>query len=134
MEILKETDDALMDVRTERQRQLDKWKMQDHPLPIWVVINMEEMGEWAHEALAGNLPDFRKEGKEVAAVAVAAMESTKRQLAGQEPCTAYTSVTPEDAVWLCRIQFWSGELAKAILDGNEEARGKALTALTLTIL
>ena len=130
----KATDDALMDVRAERERQIRKWGSQDHPLPIWVVINMEEMGEWAKEALAGNLPDFRKEGKEVAAVAVAAMESIERQLAGQEPRTAYTNITDEKARELCTLIGLVGDLSKAYLEGNKNLVRSAVLEITLMIL
>lgn len=79
--------DVYDEIRQERQRQLDKWKIQNH-LPIeWLPILMEEVGEVSREALENHFPvykpfkgfeNYRKELIQVAAVAVAMIESLDR--------------------------------------------------------
>lgn len=65
----------------ERDRQDAKWGPQDHTLPEWIVILMEEVGELAAAALChqfGNDDhpelDWRKEAIQVAAVALSMVE------------------------------------------------------------
>lgn len=65
----------------ERDRQDAKWGPQNHSLPVWVTILMEEVGELAAAVLChrfGNDKhpelDWRKEAIQVAAVALAMIE------------------------------------------------------------
>lgn len=68
----------------ERDRQDSKWGPQDHTLPEWVTILMEEVGELAAAVLChkfGNDDhpelDWRKEAIQVAAVALSMCEQYK---------------------------------------------------------
>jgi hypothetical protein len=106
------TDSVLREVLAERVRQDDRWGQQDHPMhapgeedgvllldwpfrdleqvmkerfgygpPSWAVIQLEEV----FEALAAKtLPEARAEFIQVAAVAVAAVESIDRKLKKEE--------------------------------------------------
>lgn len=75
---------ALTDVAIERGRQLKKWGVQDHEPYHWMTILGEEFGEACQAAMEenGNLFDaaraYREELVQVAAVAVAAIESHDR--------------------------------------------------------
>ncbi len=71
-------------IKTERQRQIDKWGVQRHSPIEWCAILGEEVGEVNKEALEhhfvkfyGNntLHNYRKELIQVAAVCVAMIES-----------------------------------------------------------
>lgn len=88
-----ETLNVLSDVSSERTRQLTKFGVQDHPIADWFLILQEEVGEAAREAcehvFRGRFPEhyaddperlhrLRKELIEVAAVAVAMVESLDR--------------------------------------------------------
>lgn len=84
--------DAMLSIARERERQDAKWGPQDHDPFVWLAILMEEAGEFAEcalrtsEAEAGN-PDhsvierahLRREAVQVAAVALAMIESLDRQ-------------------------------------------------------
>ena len=84
--------DILDEVLQERGRQLRKWGNQNHSPQLWAVIEAEEMGEVAKASLeyvgaaqSGDidtaylhLRDYRQELVQVAAVAVAAIESLDR--------------------------------------------------------
>lgn len=72
----------LLEVAEERARQDDKWGQQDHDPNYWMVILMEEVGEAAHEICGKtlNYTNYREEMVQVAAVAVAAIESFDRQV------------------------------------------------------
>jgi len=72
------------EITAERQRQNEKWGEQRHPPLLWLSILGEEYGEAcaaANEAhfdgyaRSGDWSDYRKELIQVAAVAVAALES-----------------------------------------------------------
>jgi hypothetical protein len=70
----------------ERRRQDDKWGKQQHPLPVWLTILTEEVGELAaaimgHQFGNDDHPelDWRKEAIQVAAVALAMVESTPEE-------------------------------------------------------
>lgn len=88
--------DVLGEVLEERYRQNAKWGPQDHSPLEWIAILGEEFGEASKEALehhwagkhyavdADRLQRLRKELLQVAAVAVAAVESLDRN----ELCTA----------------------------------------------
>lgn len=71
--------EAILD---ERDRQDKKWGKQDHSLPEWMTILMEEVGELADAISAGIRPltkpkkEWRKEAIQVAAVALAMIEQT----------------------------------------------------------
>jgi len=74
---------ALQDVAAERRRQVEKWGVQRHPAAWWVVILGEEFGEVCralYEAKDFSLgEEYRQELVQVAAVAVAAIESYDAQ-------------------------------------------------------
>jgi NTP pyrophosphatase (non-canonical NTP hydrolase) len=80
------TSAVLNDVAAERLRQDRKWGVQDHSPETWLAILSEEVGEVA-KPLADHLTkakdwapeDYRAELVQVAAVAVAAIESLHRQ-------------------------------------------------------
>jgi len=64
----------------ERQKQDEKWGVQNHNPWYWLAILMEEVGEVAH-AICGkrnNFLNYREELIQVAAVAVAMVESFDR--------------------------------------------------------
>ena len=64
----------------ERDRQEEKWGVQDHSLPQWMVILVEEVGELASAISAETFPstktekNWREEAIHVAAVALAMLE------------------------------------------------------------
>ena len=65
----------------ERDRQDEKWGLQDHTLPMWLTILMEEVGELAAAVLGECFGtdkhpelDWQKEAIQVAAVALAMVE------------------------------------------------------------
>jgi NTP pyrophosphatase (non-canonical NTP hydrolase) len=62
----------------ERQRQDKKWGEQNHGPDGWLPILMEEVGEVAKAMLEGSGLKYLDELTQVAAVAVAAMESANR--------------------------------------------------------
>lgn len=62
----------------ERRRQDTKWGVQDHLPEKWITILMEEVGEAAHGRLEGDRLNYREELVQVAAVAVAMIESLDR--------------------------------------------------------
>jgi len=75
------------EIRQERERQVNKWGVQNHKPIEYLSILMEEVGEVAREALENHFTDFypphtldnyRKELIQVAAVAVAMIESLDR--------------------------------------------------------
>ena len=69
----------LQEIRNERARQDAKWGSQRHLPPYtWMTILMEEVGESAQAALEED-PNYEVELVQVAAVAVAALESYRLQ-------------------------------------------------------
>lgn len=78
--------DALESVLNERKRQDELWGEQNHEPFTWLTILMEEVGEFAHDALGVTFgpPDFsreehlRAEAVQVAAIALAIVESLDR--------------------------------------------------------
>lgn len=92
-------DKVLNDVLRERERQNNKWGVQNHNAVEWIAILTEEVGEASKEAVdfhfangdvdpalkAGlnlqriRLDNYRKELIQVAAVAIQAVESLDRQ-------------------------------------------------------
>lgn len=84
------TDTVLFEVRTERERQDQRFGVQDRSLPHWISILLEEAGEAAQHvndielALLGSpskVTELRTELLQVAAVAVAAVENIDRRRA-----------------------------------------------------
>lgn len=73
-----ETQDVLGMVGAERIRQDTKWGRQDHPPFAWITILAEEVGEAAKALLEGKRKRYVEEMIQVAAVAVAAVESQGR--------------------------------------------------------
>lgn len=83
---------AIQDILTERKRQDAMWGQQDHGLLLWNTILAEEFGEFARhvyeaqyaedEEVAEALHDARVEIVQVAAVAVAIIESMDRRSGG----------------------------------------------------
>ena len=79
----------LLEVLAERKKQDEKWGIQNHMPEIWMLILGEEVGEAQRavlEAICPNgnkldgewLKEYRKELIQVAAVAIAAIESLDR--------------------------------------------------------
>lgn len=79
----------LKEIQAERQRQDDKWGVQNHDPITWCAILGEEVGEVNKAALEAyfkkessrgtkSLKDYREELIQVAAVAVAMIESLER--------------------------------------------------------
>lgn len=81
-------DEIFKDIRRERLAQDAKWGEQNHRPIEWVAILAEEVGEVSKEALENHfkgqyrglyqLANYRKELIQVAAVAVAMIESLER--------------------------------------------------------
>lgn len=72
-------DDVLRQIVAERERQDSIWGEQNHNLPFWNCILVEEIGEVARSTLAGNIQGVRQELIQCAAVAVAMIEYIDRQ-------------------------------------------------------
>ena len=75
--------DVLKEVALERAIQDAKWGQQNHGVADWMLVLSEEFGEAAKEAnevrfREKSVYDYRKELIQVAAVAVAAIESLDR--------------------------------------------------------
>lgn len=70
----------LSEIQHERTKQDDKWGEQNHNTNKWLVILGEEYGEVCKASLERDWLQYRKELIQVAAVAVAALESYDRQL------------------------------------------------------
>lgn len=90
--------DVLAEIGRERERQIEKWGVQTLDPPVWLMVLGEEVGEANQAALEHLFPvldkgaaqygpktleAYRTELVQVAAVAVAAIESLDRQRAGQ---------------------------------------------------
>lgn len=100
------TIEVLKEVLAERERQDAKWGVQNHALPLWMTILMEEVGEAARVAISDahgfSLSDrkhCRAELVQVAAVAVAAIESIDMDHArrcGAPSCPICESLRGED--------------------------------------
>ena len=71
---------AIYRVRDERLRQDEKWGEQNHSPEVWIRILGEEFGEVCAAANESELVDYKHELIQVAAVAVAAVESLERQV------------------------------------------------------
>ncbi len=82
-------DKIIDEVKVELGRQVEKWGIQNHNLPIWLMILGEEVGEANEAALEAGCPNgkpipgdwirkYRKELIQVAAVAISAVDSLDR--------------------------------------------------------
>jgi len=65
----------------ERRAQLRKWGEQTHTPAAWYTILGEEFGEIGHAINEGDLPNYREELIQTAAVCIAMLESIDRQSA-----------------------------------------------------
>jgi NTP pyrophosphatase (non-canonical NTP hydrolase) len=74
----KTQENVLTGIINERKRQDAKWGIQNHDPFKWLTILTEEVGEAAKAILEGDLIEYIKEMKQVAAVAVAALECIGR--------------------------------------------------------
>ncbi len=89
----------LTEIQKERQRQNDKWGVQNHNAVEWIAILTEEVGEAGKEAVdfhfandccldnedviqQERIKNYRKECIQIAAVAVQMVESLDRQTKG----------------------------------------------------
>lgn len=72
MTSLEKTDGVLRQVKKRREKQNEKWGQ--HPLPFWLTILVEEVGEVSEAILAGNTEEVKDELLDVSAVAVAIIE------------------------------------------------------------
>lgn len=98
---LTSTDCRLAEVKTERERQDEKWGEQNHPVDTWVTIIAEELGEVARASLKGDGQGYRSELIQVAACAVAAVEAYDRQ----QPGTVCGQIWEPDSS-KCQIGGW----------------------------
>ena len=91
------TTNAIRDVLSERARQDDRWGEQNHAGVPWLAILMEEVGEFAKALITDEASpeECRRELVQVAAVAIAAIESLDRQTS--------RIVSTEDDVHICRV-------------------------------
>ena len=74
---------ALLAITTERDRQDEKWGVQTHSPAEWMMILMEEVGEFAEAEMEARYRDgakarIREELVQVAAVALAMLEDCDR--------------------------------------------------------
>jgi hypothetical protein len=81
---LRATEDAVLAVIRERQRQDAKWGEQNHDAGTWALILLEEIGEWAKAELHARFggPDAGNEHTEavhMTAVALAVIECMNRK-------------------------------------------------------
>lgn len=72
------TTEVLSEILNERLNQDAEWGQQNHSPDHWLSILMEEVGEMAKENLERNGDKYREELVQVAAVAVAMIESYDR--------------------------------------------------------
>lgn len=86
---------GLPSVLAERQRQDAKWGEQNHPPGTWLVILMEEVGEASQAVLEMDWNSYREEMVQVAAVALAAVESCDRALGVPPNDQAHARREPE---------------------------------------
>ena len=113
-------EDILQEIRNERARQDAKWGSQRHLPPYtWMTILMEEVGESARASLEGDPVGYGDELVQVAAVAVAALESHYAQQDArpivEDECPDASVVVSQAAVDLVNEQWEEAgrEAAKA---------------------
>lgn len=119
---------AFTDVQKERERQVSKWGLQNHPLGVWTVINGEEMGETAQNVLQGVLSDFRTESIQFAAVAIAAAESATMQQNDVPVRTKY-AMSDDEITAYNKLMYYVGILAHGLLENNQDEQLNALGAI-----
>jgi len=73
----------LMEVLQERIKQERKWGQQNHDPLKWNAILGEEFGEVSKAILEGDIKNYRDELIQVAAVAIAAIDSLDRMKTGE---------------------------------------------------
>ena len=66
------------EILAERDRQDRLWGVQDHEAFKWVAILLEEVGEYSKDVLEGRMTHAREEVVQIAAVAMAIVESMDR--------------------------------------------------------
>ena len=67
------------EITAERKMQEETWGEQNHSDERWLVILSEEVGEAAQSILHGNSVNLEYEITQIAAVAIAWLESRRRQ-------------------------------------------------------
>ena len=77
-------DRTLQNINGERERQDELWGEQNHSPFVWLAILGEEYGEACKAIIENNNCDYRKELVEIAAVAVAAIESLDRDVEAKD--------------------------------------------------
>jgi len=75
--------ELILEICQERDRQDEKWGEQNHHPDIWMNILMEEVGEASNACLGARFANrtyypYREEMIQIAAVALAALESFER--------------------------------------------------------
>ena len=75
MEKMNLQEQVIWSIKEERARQDKKWGLQTHSPAVWLTILMEEVGEAARTSLEGDPVGYVEELVQVAAVAIAALES-----------------------------------------------------------
>jgi NTP pyrophosphatase (non-canonical NTP hydrolase) len=76
-------ENIVADILAERERQDCKWGVCHHPTQVWLTILAEEVGEVAKAILLEDTKNYREELIQVAAVALAAIESLDAQHADE---------------------------------------------------
>jgi len=71
-------DNIFDQVKEERIRQDKLWGIQSHDIEKWAIILGEEYGEFCKDIVDGRIEHAREELVQVAAVAVAALQSMDR--------------------------------------------------------
>ena len=82
------------EIREERQRQDEKWGVQNHNPFIWLGIIGEEQGEVCHAVLEKDWDNYREELIQVAAVAVSMIQCYDRNVIEQRLSDIKTSDEP----------------------------------------
>lgn len=76
---MSESNRVIEKIIAERQRQDAKWGIQNHDPVVWLAILTEELGEAARAILERDMTSCENEVVQIAAVAVAMVESLHRQ-------------------------------------------------------
>jgi NTP pyrophosphatase (non-canonical NTP hydrolase) len=97
------------EILAERERQDEKWGEQNHLPDWWNCILVEEVGESCQAILKGNGKAYRKEMIQVAAVAIAALESYDRNVKGGKMTLkrvpVHTCTLDEDKCEICGYEW-----------------------------
>lgn len=106
---------AMRDVIEEREKQDKKWGVQNHDPLFWNAILGEEFGEVSKAILEEDEDGYREELVQVAAVAIAALESLDRKRAtrqvvySHESCVFQYCPHPEACKPNCSLNTYKGE-------------------------